>query len=111
MKMLINCPLCNHILITDYQYFLKNQTACYKYCMGYSHYFKEVSYINNHDEVRHLTLKLDAAFIKPNTPYWRWDFDSKKLSVNYEEILTFFYPDFSDLNKLKNKLKICIAFS
>tara|TARA_R110000868_G_scaffold67046_5_gene199243 strand:- start:4752 stop:4991 length:240 start_codon:yes stop_codon:yes gene_type:complete len=79
--------------------------------MHNSHYFKEVSYDNNHDEVRYLIIKLNTAFPIYNAPYWKFDLESKEILINHKKISTFFYPDFSDLNKLKNKLKICIAFS
>jgi hypothetical protein len=104
MKMIINCPICNHILVTEYIYCSKQQSVCKKYCMNYYHVFRTSSYADNHYEVKYLILKLDNI-------YWKFDFELKEILVNFKKKLAFFHPDFSNLNKLKNKLKICIAFS
>lgn len=108
MKIPINCPICNNILLTEFLSYLNKDEVCIKRCNNISHIFRCASYPHS-DKVSYLTIKF-------NDNEYEWNFKYKNLILrNYNcknsLNLTFFYPDFCDVNKLKNKLETCVLFS
>ena len=109
-KMPVNCPICNGPLINDYQNIARGRTRLTKKCC------KQVTH-----QITIRACDRDNDYIDWVSIPWghtdviNWYYGSGRLLLNtikgQDYHIPWFEPDFSDLKKLKEKLKTYLLFS
>jgi len=109
-----NCPICNKPLI-NYFYNIYSRELLIKECYGKNH--KLHFDINAFNEILSIYLIFDP--IKKISVVWKieekileivnWDKDESDIVKSVQ--ITYFEPDFSNYNKLINKIKTYMTFS
>lgn len=105
----IRCPICNDVMTTDYVIHAdKTQTlkkVCYK---RPNHRISFFSLVKDHDSVD----KMYWRYTNNTEVEWRIaDETARFYGVESSLSLPFFEPDFSDVSRLKQKVKTYILFS
>lgn len=106
MEMPTLCPICHDIMATDFR--LNDHGITKKCIKKLNHTIQLQSYSMNADEVQFIFL----AYGKTKSNIFLWNLKTSKLKILYSHIdIPFFEPNFSNFNKLTNKLDTYIMFS
>jgi hypothetical protein len=118
MKDFPNCPKCGGILQNDYAPIGPHEEVLTKICKKSDHYFK-CTLDSNSNKVERVTIRISTApFIKVS-----WNIDSSKVIVTKGTLkealekgggdfeLPFFEPDFTNYDRLVEKIKTLLIFS
>lgn len=111
MKTLIYCPKCHKPLKSSIYGSTDNYYYWNKDCISYlGHRFYSQTFRGNDNELEQIWISLsNKRFLMAG-----WRFDKKKLfirTVSQDTSISYFEPDFSDYDKLINKLKTYTIFS
>jgi hypothetical protein len=105
-----NCPICNNPLEPSYKdqefFFTDRRCATSK---SISEHFYIERLLNSTNEIVKMKLRIDNTFLKINydtKTTQMWEIDKEIVSVD-----GIFEPDFSDIDKLKRKIKTLLTFS
>jgi hypothetical protein len=117
-----NCPICNDVMLTEF----KGEYTTLKTCLKHLSHGIKITAGNNKDRV--MEVDLIALRLNDTSTKWiYWRYDSHLYVVTFPALmqgmqgmqsspslrlrLPYFAPDFSDYNKLMNKIKLYILFS
>lgn len=112
MKAFINCPICNSPLMNNFQE-RRFKPVLTKYCnIKLNHNFSfEVQLDDNQDTVKDMTLIYNDLYIMWFPDEKRCLAWNKKNRTSLAISLPYFEPNFSNYQKLIEKIKLCILFS
>lgn len=109
MKMPVHCPVCGDILINDYLDLPNGKSRLTKKCLKRLNHSISFRALNDHENVAWISIPWGR------TDVIIWYFYSKTCLLNTidckDYYIPFFEPDFSDYNKLIEKIKTYLTFS
>ena len=114
MKIPINCPICNNILLNIICQDIFKRDILRKTCRNAKHGQIRFQSVINKEDVEFLSFNYIGNRSKDISTI-HWNFNEKDCIMVPKEgfvlELPWFEPDFSHYKKLLNKIKTCILFS